>query len=50
MADGPKLSHTAAMILQSVAAGYIYGYTVMEVTGSPAERFTPPCAGWSATS
>jgi PadR family transcriptional regulator PadR len=33
MADGPRLSHTTAMILQAVGTGYIYGYTVMEVTG-----------------
>lgn len=33
MADGPRLSHTSAMILQAVGVGHIYGYTVMEVTG-----------------
>jgi PadR family transcriptional regulator PadR len=33
MADGPKLSHTSAMILQAIGAGHIYGYTVMEITG-----------------
>jgi PadR family transcriptional regulator, regulatory protein PadR len=33
MADGPRLSHTTAMILQAVGAGHIYGYTVMAVTG-----------------
>lgn len=33
MADGPGLSHTSAMILQAIAAGHIYGYTVMEITG-----------------
>ncbi len=33
MTDGPRLSHTSAMILQAIGAGHIYGYTVMEVTG-----------------
>lgn len=33
MADGPRLSHTSAMILQALGIGHIYGYTVMEVTG-----------------
>ena len=28
-----KLSHTAAMILKSIDAGHIYGFSVMEVTG-----------------
>ncbi len=41
MADGPRLSHTSAMILQAVAAGYIYGYTVMEVTGLPSGTVYP---------
>jgi DNA-binding PadR family transcriptional regulator len=33
MASARRLSHTTALILQAVGAGYIYGYTVMEVTG-----------------
>ena len=33
MADGPRISHTSAMILQAVGADHIYGYTVMAVTG-----------------
>lgn len=41
MADGPKLSHSSAMILQAVAAGYIYGYTVMEATGLPSGTVYP---------
>ncbi len=39
--DGPSLSHTSAMILQAIAAGYIYGYTVMEVTGLPSGTVYP---------
>jgi PadR family transcriptional regulator PadR len=41
MADAPKLSHTTAMILQAVSSGYIYGYTVMEVTGLPSGTVYP---------
>ena len=41
MADGPRLSHTSAMILQAIGAGYIYGYTVMEVTGLPSGTVYP---------
>jgi PadR family transcriptional regulator PadR len=33
MVDGPRISHTSAMILQAIAAGNIYGYTVMAATG-----------------
>ena len=28
-----KLSHTAAMILQAIHAGHVYGFSVMEMTG-----------------
>ena len=41
MADGPRLSHTSAMILQAVGAGHVYGYTVMEVTGLPSGTVYP---------
>ena len=41
MADMPKLSHTSAMILQAIASGYIYGYTVMEATGLPSGTVYP---------
>ena len=33
MADGLRLSHTSAMILQSIGAGHIYGYMVSAATG-----------------
>jgi PadR family transcriptional regulator PadR len=36
-----KLSHTAAMILQSIHAGYIYGFSVMEMTGLPSGTVYP---------
>jgi len=41
MAESPRLSHTSAMILQAVGIGYIYGYTVMEVTGLPSGTVYP---------
>jgi PadR family transcriptional regulator, regulatory protein PadR len=37
MAAEPKLSHTAAMILQTVHSGQIYGFSVMEATGLPSD-------------
>ena len=36
-----KLSHTAAMILQAVNEGYIYGFSVMEMTGLPSGTVYP---------
>jgi DNA-binding PadR family transcriptional regulator len=41
MVDGQRLTHTTAMILQAIGAGYIYGYTVMEVTGLPSGTVYP---------
>jgi PadR family transcriptional regulator, regulatory protein PadR len=37
----PKLSHTAAMILQAIHTGYLYGFSVMEVTGLPSGTVYP---------
>jgi DNA-binding PadR family transcriptional regulator len=41
MAGEPKLSHTAALILQAIDAGYIYGFSVMETTGLPSGTVYP---------
>ena len=41
MAIEPKLSHTAAMILQTIHAGQIYGFSVMEMTGLPSGTVYP---------
>jgi PadR family transcriptional regulator PadR len=41
MAVEIKLSHTAAMILQAVDAGYVYGFSVMEMTGLPSGTVYP---------
>jgi DNA-binding PadR family transcriptional regulator len=41
MADAPSLSHSSALMLQAIAAGHVYGYTVMEVTGLPSGTVYP---------
>ena len=41
MAAETKLSHTAAMILQAISGGYVYGFSVMEVTGLPSGTVYP---------
>jgi len=41
MAGEVKLSHTAAMILQAISAGHLYGFSVMEVTGLPSGTVYP---------
>jgi DNA-binding PadR family transcriptional regulator len=41
MAMEAKLSHTAAMVLQAVNAGYVYGFSVMEMTGLPSGTVYP---------
>lgn len=41
MASDAKLSHTAAMILQSIDAGFVYGFGIMEMTGLPSGTVYP---------
>ena len=41
MAVASKLSHSAAMVLQTIDAGYLYGFSVMEVTGLPSGTVYP---------
>jgi PadR family transcriptional regulator, regulatory protein PadR len=41
MANEAKLSHTAAMILQAISGGYIYGFSIMEMTGLPSGTVYP---------
>ncbi len=41
MAAEPKLSHTAALILQAVEAGFMYGFSIMEATGLPSGTVYP---------
>ena len=41
MAADAKLSHTAAIILQTIGAGVGYGFSVMEMTGLPSGTVYP---------
>ena len=41
MVADSKLSHTAAMILQAIGAGYPYGLSIMEMTGLPSGTVYP---------
>ena len=41
MANEAQLSHTAAMILQAVSAGFVYGFSIMEMTGLPSGTVYP---------
>jgi PadR family transcriptional regulator PadR len=41
MASETKLSHTAAMILQALDAGFVYGFSIMEMTGLPSGTVYP---------
>jgi PadR family transcriptional regulator, regulatory protein PadR len=36
-----RLSHTAAIILQAIHAGHIYGFSVMSMTGLPSGTVYP---------
>jgi PadR family transcriptional regulator PadR len=41
MPTEPRLSHTAAMILQAIHTGQVYGFSVMEMTGLPSGTVYP---------
>jgi PadR family transcriptional regulator, regulatory protein PadR len=41
MASDAKLSHTAAIILQAIDAGLVYGFSIMEATGLPSGTVYP---------
>lgn len=41
MAQETKLSHTAALILQAINAGFVYGFSIMEMTGLPSGTVYP---------
>ena len=36
-----KLSHTSALILQTIGSGYVYGFDIMDVTGLPSGTIYP---------
>lgn len=39
--EAAKISHTSALILQTIGAGYVYGFDIMEVTGLPSGTIYP---------
>lgn len=41
MSDDVNLSHTSALILRTVGAGYRYGFDIMEMTGLPSGTVYP---------
>jgi PadR family transcriptional regulator, regulatory protein PadR len=41
MVQEAKLSHTAALILQAINAGFVYGFSIMEMTGLPSGTVYP---------
>lgn len=41
MADEVKLTHTSALILQTIGAGYRYGFDMMDATGLPSGTIYP---------
>jgi len=41
MVSETRLSHTAAMILQAIDAGFVYGFSIMEMTGLPSGTVYP---------
>lgn len=41
MPAGPKLSHTAALVLQAVDSGFFYGFRIMEATDLPSGTVYP---------
>jgi DNA-binding PadR family transcriptional regulator len=54
MSDSAKLSHTAAMILQTVDNGCSYGFDIMDETGLPSGTVYPALRrmekeGWIAS-
>jgi PadR family transcriptional regulator, regulatory protein PadR len=41
MGNTPKLSYTAALVLQTISSGYNYGFDIMELTGLPSGTVYP---------
>ncbi len=41
MVDSAKLSHTAALILQTIDQGFSYGFDIMDETGLPSGTVYP---------
>lgn len=41
MDEPARISHTSALILQTISAGYMYGFDIMEATGLPSGTIYP---------
>ncbi len=41
MEAAARISHTSALILQTIGSGYFYGFDIMEVTGLPSGTIYP---------
>jgi DNA-binding PadR family transcriptional regulator len=41
MESAVKITHTSALILQTINAGYVYGFDIMDVTGLPSGTIYP---------
>lgn len=41
MAKEPRLTHITGMILQAIDAGFIYGFSIMDMTGLPSGTIYP---------
>jgi DNA-binding PadR family transcriptional regulator len=41
MARDPRLTHITALILQAIESGFIYGFSIMEMTGLPSGTVYP---------
>lgn len=41
MGKEPRLTHITALILQAVDAGFVYGFSIMEMTGLPSGTVYP---------
>jgi len=41
MAREPRLTHITALILQAIDSGFVYGFSIMEMTGLPSGTVYP---------
>jgi PadR family transcriptional regulator PadR len=41
MAKQPRLTHITALILQAIDSGFVYGFSIMEMTGLPSGTIYP---------
>jgi PadR family transcriptional regulator len=41
MAKDPRLTHITALILQAIDSGFVYGFSIMEMTGLPSGTIYP---------